>query len=140
MFSRSQGNFQFKKDRLENIIESSAKQSGRTQLCEVKETIKFSSLLELLLTYDLVLVPYESKQDIILGSFLKQCNLQNKPNIAIVIGPEGGFTHEEISQLSTYQNVQIVSLSKTILRSETAALYTLSILIDNMLLKEKEGN
>lgn len=137
MFTRSQGNLKLKLDRLTNIIESTAKQCGRTKLCFVYETINFSNILEFIPNYDLVLVPYETKENILLGTYLNNLSLNKTLNIAIIVGPEGGFTSQEINNLKTYKNVQLVTLTKTILRSETAAIYTLAVLLDKILISEK---
>lgn len=47
-------------------------------------------------------------------------------NISIVIGPEGGFTHDEIALLASYKNAYSISLGKNILRAETAAIAALA--------------
>ncbi|GAA5253017.1 16S rRNA (uracil(1498)-N(3))-methyltransferase [Candidatus Rickettsia kedanie] len=43
-------------------------------------------------------------------------------NIAIIIGPEGGFTNDELELLALYKNTKSVSLGSNILRAETAAI------------------
>ena len=48
--------------------------------------------------------------------------------IAVVIGPEGGIDENEIEELKK-KNAKIVTLGKRILRTETVALNTLSILM-----------
>ena len=48
-------------------------------------------------------------------------------SIAIIIGPEGGFTEDEISTIVSY-GAKSVSLGKRILRTETAGLYMLSVI------------
>ena len=48
--------------------------------------------------------------------------------ISIFIGPEGGFTEQEISILSSY-NVIPATLGKRILRTETAPIAALSIIM-----------
>ena len=45
---------------------------------------------------------------------------------AVLIGPEGGFTQEEVQWLKVQDNIIAVNLGTTILRAETAALYALS--------------
>ncbi|MCC8370248.1 MAG: 16S rRNA (uracil(1498)-N(3))-methyltransferase [Rickettsia endosymbiont of Stiretrus anchorago] len=47
-------------------------------------------------------------------------------NISIVIGPEGGFTNDEIALLASYKNAYSISLGKNILRAETAAIAALA--------------
>ena len=53
-------------------------------------------------------------------------SLNAPENSAILVGPEGGFTPEEVALLTAHPQVQAVSLGETILRAETAALYALS--------------
>lgn len=137
IFARSQGNLKFKHDRLTSITESAAKQSGRVKLCSIHETINFSTMLELIVNYDLVLVPYETKENILLGDYLNKVSLDRILKVAIIVGPEGGFSSQEIEELQNYKNVQLVTLTKTVLRSETASLYTLAVLIDKILISEK---
>lgn len=47
-------------------------------------------------------------------------------DISIVIGPEGGFTNDEIALLTSYKNAYSISLGKNILRAETAAVAALA--------------
>jgi len=51
-----------------------------------------------------------------------------KSELAILIGPSGGFTREEKDQLGRLKCVRPVSLGQTILRSETAAIAALAVL------------
>lgn len=49
-------------------------------------------------------------------------------NVAVLIGPSGGFTREEMEKISALSFIQPVSLGENILRSETAAAAALAIL------------
>jgi 16S rRNA (uracil1498-N3)-methyltransferase len=53
-------------------------------------------------------------------------SVTHNPQRAVLIGPEGGFTDQEIAMLLKTPQVHPVSLGKNILRAETAALYALS--------------
>ena len=53
---------------------------------------------------------------------------EERPQIGIFIGPEGGFTEEEIA-LAQEKEVCPLSLGKRILRTETAGLTILSVLM-----------
>ena len=53
---------------------------------------------------------------------------KNEKDVAFLIGPEGGFTKEEVTMLTSLDQITPVNLGDTILRAETAALYGLSIL------------
>jgi 16S rRNA (uracil1498-N3)-methyltransferase len=48
------------------------------------------------------------------------------PFFSILIGPEGGFTQEELSALAKLERVRLVSLGSSILRAETAAISALA--------------
>lgn len=53
----------------------------------------------------------------------------NINRVGILIGPEGGFEEDEIEIFKDLQKVRIVSLGKRILRSETAAISVISIVM-----------
>ena len=85
-------------------------------------------IVEKLSKYDIVIVPFECEKDSTLKNILK--NVKNKiENIAVVIGPEGGFSEKDIATLEKSSNVVKVSLGKRILRTETAGLATIAMLL-----------
>jgi 16S rRNA (uracil1498-N3)-methyltransferase len=47
----------------------------------------------------------------------------------VIIGPEGGFSPEEIAMVDECESLRRISLGRRILRTETAGLATLSMLI-----------
>ena len=51
------------------------------------------------------------------------------PKIALIVGPEGGLSDEEVSKLIEYKNVKCVTLGNRILRTETAGISAVSMLI-----------
>ena len=53
--------------------------------------------------------------------------LLTQKNICLMIGPEGGFSNQEI-ELAKKHNIKQVTLGKSRLRSETAAIYGLSVI------------
>ena len=57
-----------------------------------------------------------------------QKSIPASDKIAILIGPAGGFTGDEKNTIASYANITPVSLGDNILRSETAALFALSVL------------
>ena len=50
-------------------------------------------------------------------------------SIGIFIGPEGGFAPEEIAQVTKREEMYKISLGRRILRTETAGLATLAMLV-----------
>ncbi|GAU77464.1 16S rRNA (uracil(1498)-N(3))-methyltransferase [Fusibacter sp. 3D3] len=107
---------QKKLERLDKIALEAAKQSKRDYISTVKAVLPFQNLKAYLTAYDLVLVLYESEEDLFINDVLKGFEPKT---IAVVIGPEGGFESSEIDQLKSY-GAQIVTLGKRILRTETA--------------------
>ncbi len=59
---------------------------------------------------------------------LHACAISEKGDCALLIGPAGGFTAEEMAEIEGFSFVRPVSLGPNILRSETAALAGLAIL------------
>ena len=119
------GNFGKKLDRWQKISDEAVKQCKRGMIPEVMEQRKFKQAVKDLQNYDLVLFPYENET----GYSIKDClrNLKEKPeNIAIIIGPEGGFSNSEVADLDEIK-AEKVTLGKTILRTETAGMAALAM-------------
>ncbi len=73
--------------------------------------------------YDHVLFAYEEESEATLKHILSP--IEKRARILVLIGPEGGFTEEEAAMLVS-KGAQPFSLGPRILRSETAAVYSLS--------------
>lgn len=116
----SKKDFEKKKDRLNKISASASKQSGRGIVPEVNGLIDFKEMLSKLLEFDLVVFPYEEETEITLKSVIK--NFKGE-NLAVIIGPEGGFSKEEAQAIKDL-NITPVTLGKRILRTETAGIAT----------------
>ncbi len=114
----SKKDFEKKKERYNKISLSAAKQSGRGIVPLVNNLIDFSEFKNLVNDYDLVLFPYEEEKSHTLKSALKDFKGEK---IAIIIGPEGGFSKEESEEIKNC-GIQSVTLGNRILRTETAGL------------------
>ena len=115
-----------KLDRWNKIAAEASKQCGRQKIPLVNNLIIFENIIENISKYDIVLVPYESEENISIKQILKGLK-SNIASIAIVIGPEGGFSEEEISLLKE-RGAKICTLGQRILRTETAAIATVSMI------------
>ncbi|EDU06090.1 RsmE family RNA methyltransferase [Ureaplasma urealyticum] len=131
IFKRTYNSTLIKNNRISTIIKEACEQARRNYLVNYYEQFSFSELLKVLLSYDLILVAYENEKQIFLNDIFKENSTYQK--IALVIGPEGGFEQEEIALLKKINNVVCISLTKTILRSETASLYLLANLINKLI-------
>lgn len=119
---------EFKKlDRLQRIALEACKQSKRTLIPKVLEPVAFDDVLEELKSYQCIIVPYENQENYGLKEALKDKKLEAINEIAIVIGPEGGFTEEEINKLKDI-GADIITLGPRILRTETAGVVMTSLL------------
>ena len=113
--------------RWQAIAQAAAKQSKRSIIPEVGEIESFSGALEEAKTLDALLVPYENAMDI---RFTKNAVREIRPgqSVGVLIGPEGGFDRREVEACEE-AGAKILTLGKRILRTETAAISMLSILM-----------
>lgn len=112
--------------RWQAISESAAKQSKRTVIPEVAMPLSFKSALEKGKDLDVVLVPYENERGMEATRDIIQ-SINPGQSIGIFIGPEGGFALEEIAAVP--EQFHKISLGRRILRTETAGLAALSMLV-----------
>lgn len=113
--------------RWQAIAESAAKQSKRLQIPKIHEVMRFADAVSYAQTLDVCVIPYELAEDMqhtreILG------RIQPGQSIGIFIGPEGGFDRGEV-QTALDEQIEPITLGRRILRTETAGLAILSILM-----------
>lgn len=121
---------QKKQERWQAIAESAAKQSGRGIIPRVREVHEFRKALEYGRDLKVKLIPYENEKGI---AFTKEILHKVVPTdtVGVFIGPEGGFEENEVEEAGNYGFVP-VTLGRRILRTETAGLTTLSLLMLQM--------
>ncbi len=73
-----------------------------------------------------LLMPYEGETDIAASRRILESIQPGQP-VAVLIGPEGGFSPEEVEEARA-AGFQTISLGKRILRTETAGMTALAIL------------
>lgn len=120
-----------KTERWNGISEAAAKQSKRRIIPKVTEPKNLKEALKYLETQDidLKLVPYElSDADEIDKTREIISSVKKDQNIAVLIGPEGGFDEAEID-LAKNEGFNEITLGHRILRTETAPLMILSWLV-----------
>ena len=107
-------------ERWQRVSEEAAKQSRRGVIPQVALPVSLDKLD--FSGFDTVLAAYENERAVTLKTALRaSCGTR----IAIVIGPEGGFSDAEIETL-VQTGAQSVSLGKRILRTETAGMAMLA--------------
>lgn len=125
--------------RWQAIAESAAKQSKRTLIPEIQMPLTWKEALKKAEELDVVLVPYENERGMEATREIMQ-SIKLGQSIGIFVGPEGGFAPEEIEaiapavsqekeEITSERRVHRISLGRRILRTETAGLATLSMLI-----------
>lgn len=112
-----------KLERYKNIAKAAAMQSKREFIPSVFDAMRLDEAKEILDGFDLVLIAYEDELD----NSIKNYDIKDKKNIAIVVGPEGGFDISEIDELKKC-GYKSISLGKRILRAETAPIALLTML------------
>ncbi len=111
-----------KSDRLEKIAAEAVKQSRRAVVPEVGVLLDFKGLTAAAAGHALTLICYEDEQKRSLKQVLTASDVKD---IAVIIGPEGGFEPAEVDALVKAGAVA-VTLGKRILRTETAGLAALA--------------
>lgn len=109
------------------ISESAAKQSKRNVIPEIGDVISFSEMLSESEKLDLLLVPYENKEGM-RATFEALNKIKREMSIGILIGPEGGFDAKEIEKAVEAGGISL-SLGRRILRTETAAISAVSLVM-----------
>ena len=116
-----------KQARWQLIAKGAAEQSGRGIIPEVSAVQTFTEALRMAGELDVVLIPYELEEGMKETVRILE-EIAPGQSVGIFIGPEGGFEEEEV-ELAKKAGVYPVSLGKRILRTETAGLTVLSILM-----------
>ncbi|MFP3153010.1 16S rRNA (uracil(1498)-N(3))-methyltransferase [Lachnospiraceae bacterium ZAX-1] len=112
--------------RWQAIAQSAAKQAKRSIIPNVHAVMDFADAVGYAQTMDIRLVPYENETGM---TYTKEVmkNIGDAALIGVFIGPEGGFDKQEIKLVQ--ETAHLLSLGKRILRTETAGLTMLSILL-----------
>jgi 16S rRNA (uracil1498-N3)-methyltransferase len=110
--------------RWRRIICEAAEQSGRGRIPTLSQPVEYIAALEAAKANHLAMIPWENELDKTIAATLS-LNSHHEPhhfhNIALLIGPEGGFTESEIQDAQSV-NIIPVTLGPRILRAETAAI------------------
>ncbi len=116
-----------KVERWNSISEGGAKQSGRNIVPKVKKVMTYKEAMQYAKELDVVLLPYELAEGM---EDTKQSIEAVKAgmSVGIFIGPEGGFEMSEV-EYALEQGAKAITLGRRILRTETAGLTILSILM-----------
>jgi len=127
--------------RWQKIAESAAKQAGRGIIPHIAEVVTFRQSLDTAAKFEHKMVAYENEQEFSIKSYLHKATSGSaslseggvsaadggRP-LALFIGPEGGFSDKEATAMAD-SNITHVSLGKRILRTETAGMAALTMIL-----------
>ncbi len=114
-----------KYERWKKIVVAASKQSGRISVPQIEVAAKLKNVLPNVTSHhDLVLVLSTDKKRNYKN--LLDLDLKHKNDIAIIIGPEGGFSNLEES-LFDKLNLNRININPNILRTETAAIISVGV-------------
>ena len=113
--------------RWQKIALEAAKQCNRGMIPNIGFPLDFKTAVDMAGRAQLSIIPYEKEETSSLKNLLKNCI----NTVSVMIGPEGGFSEEEID-FAKRSGVIPVTLGPRILRTETAGLAVLSILMYQM--------
>jgi 16S rRNA (uracil1498-N3)-methyltransferase len=116
-----------KRERWRKIAAEASRQCGRTDIPEIGEIVTFERMLCDVPENGLRLIPWEEETTTGIRDVLRDPARGGMTEFILAIGPEGGFSTEEIIQ-ARRAGFLSVSLGKRILRVETASLAALAIL------------
>jgi 16S rRNA (uracil1498-N3)-methyltransferase len=115
-------------ERWGKILQEAAEQSGRGLVPTLYEPLRFGqALAHARQNAEITLIPWENEHTVTLGAALSQAG--DAPHIAVFIGPEGGYSSEEVT-LACQTGAKPVTLGRRILRMETAAIVTAALILN----------
>lgn len=115
-----------KVERYQAIAKSAAEQSKRSIIPQVHSIMTFKEAFQYAKSLDVLLLPFESKNGM-KDTYDALDELKPGQSIGVFIGPEGGFAPSEIEMVEG--SMKLISLGHRILRTDTAAICSLSMLM-----------
>lgn len=107
------------RERSERILREAAEQSGRTTVPVLDEEVRLADVVK---KYEMPFAAFDPRGTL----SARDAQSMALDTVGVMIGPEGGFTEEEISFFNEH-HIPIVCTGKTILRAETAAVVALAL-------------
>ena len=118
-----------KTERWQKIAREAVKQCARVNAPEVKMPRKLAAMKDELNALDVLIVPWEDARDGSIADCLAPFKPKERVSIGILIGPEGGIAPEEAEWLTHEAGAKLVTLGPRILRTETAAIASQTIVM-----------
>ncbi len=124
--SQNSAETKFNSERANKIALESAKQCGSVYLSKVDDLVDYDKVIDDFKCYDKVIFAYENEKTNRIVDAVKGAK-----NLAIVVGPEGGFTPEE-TERAIENGATVVTLGRRILRAETASIVSATLALESL--------
>ena len=121
--------------RYQKILKEAAEQSKRLRIPHINSIISFDRIDEI--DANVRFIAYEGLKNSVNAFNKRLDNIKPKQRVAVIIGPEGGFSLGEVEYAKNNGFVP-VGLGSRILRAETASIYALSVIANR--LEAKKNN
>jgi len=120
VYSKFTQKFKVKHSRIQSKVTAALKQCKRSRIPVIRDFRKMSDIEEIASEYDTVVILDET------GDSLSQDNLNG--SVFLILGPEGGFSDEELEFLTSLPSSVKFNLGIRRLRAETAAVNAMSVI------------
>lgn len=111
------------RERWRRIATEAAEQSGRSRVPEIRGPVPLGELAHA------VAVPLFVAHETVAARTLGDAIPMGSDRVAVAIGPEGGFTDDEVARLVADVDAMPVSLGPRVLRAETAAITAVTVVV-----------
>ena len=118
-----------KTERWQKIAREAVKQCARVTVPDILSPKKLAQLEEELKQLDVLIVPWEDARDGSIRQALAPFEGEEALRVGILIGPEGGISEKEAHWLADNARAKLVTLGPRILRTETAGLCALTMVM-----------
>lgn len=118
-----------KAERWQKIAREAVKQCARVDVPQVRPPQRLAALQDELAALDVLIVPWEDARDGSIRDALAPFEKQEALRVGVLIGPEGGIAPREAEWLREAAGGRLVTLGPRILRTETAALAALTLVM-----------
>jgi 16S rRNA (uracil1498-N3)-methyltransferase len=123
----SQDKARAKISRWRSIAQEASRQCGRADIPEIRGIVSFEEMLACSEGQSLKIIFWEEESKRNIKEILRDEKYAGANDISVVIGPEGGFSREEIERAADKGFIS-ATMGKNILKVETAVLAILSII------------
>jgi len=111
-----------KMERIQKIAKEAVRQCGRTRIPPVDGPLPFGEIGNDIARHHAAFLFYEKSMNV------QSIQAKYPETIAVIVGPEGGFSEEEAGGLTAVENCTPIHLPGRILRTETAAVACVTLI------------